>query len=104
METTCRDWFRCFKTKDFDIEDKKKTLWHIEKVWRKELKALLHEDSCQVQAELAESLGVDYTCFKTFESIRNDSKASTLDPIRVEVERRQTTFCHVWTAASNAEK
>ena len=26
-----------------------------------ELEALLHEDSCQAQAELAESLGVDHT-------------------------------------------
>ena len=27
----------------------------------KDLEALHHEDSCQVQAELAESLGVDHT-------------------------------------------
>ena len=23
LETACRDWFRCFKNNDFDIEDKK---------------------------------------------------------------------------------
>ena len=39
-----------------------------------------------------------------FESIRNDSKARTLGAIQIEAERRQTMSCHVWTAASMAEK
>ncbi len=37
------------------------TLWCIKKFEDEELEALLHEDSCQVLAELAESLGVDHT-------------------------------------------
>ena len=37
----------------------------------KKLEALLHEDSCQVQAELAESLGVDHTTvFKCLKALR----------------------------------
>ena len=36
-------------------------LWCTEKFENKELAALLHENSCQVQAELAESLEVDHT-------------------------------------------
>ena len=32
FETTCRNWFRCFKNNDFDVEVKKKTLWCTEKV------------------------------------------------------------------------
>ena len=36
-------------------------LWLTKKFEDKELEALLHEDSHQVQAELAESFGVDYT-------------------------------------------
>jgi len=45
----------------------------------KELKALLHKDSCQTLAEFAESLGVSYNNnFETFESIRNESKARKL--------------------------
>jgi len=36
-------------------------LWRIEKEKDEELEALLHEDSCQALAELAESLEVDHT-------------------------------------------
>ena len=62
-------------------------------------------DSCQAQAELAESLGVNPTTIsKRFESIKNDSKARILDAVQVEAERRQTASCHTWTAASTAEK
>lgn len=56
-ERTCREWFQRFKNGDFDVEDK-----HgggREKTFKDEqLEALLDEDSCQTQEELAESLGV----------------------------------------------
>jgi len=56
-ERICREWFQRFTNGDFDIEDR-----HgggREKVFKDaELEALLHEDSCQTQEELAGSLGV----------------------------------------------
>ena len=59
-ETICRYWFRHFKNIDFDIEDKECS-GAPKKFEDEELEALLHEDSCQAQAEHAESLGVDPT-------------------------------------------
>ena len=56
-ERTSRESFQRFKSGDFDIGDR-----HgggKEKVFEdSELEALLAEDSCQTQEELAESLGV----------------------------------------------
>ena len=52
-ERTCREWFQRFKNGDFDVEDGR------EKVFEDaELEALLEQDSCQNQEELARSLGV----------------------------------------------
>jgi len=59
-ETTCRHWFRRSKNNNFDVEDKKRS-GARKKYEDKELEALLHEDSCQTLAELAESLRVDHT-------------------------------------------
>ncbi|EFN83814.1 Histone-lysine N-methyltransferase SETMAR, partial [Harpegnathos saltator] len=59
-ETTCRDWFRRFKNNDFDVEDKERS-GAPKKFEDEELEALLDEDPCQTQNELAESLGVDHT-------------------------------------------
>ena len=53
LETTCRDWFRHFKNNDFDVEEYPGALKKFED---EELEALLHEESCQAQAELAKSL------------------------------------------------
>ena len=70
--TTCRDLCRCLKSNDFDVDDKKCSDTS-KKLKDKELEASLHEDSYQVQAELAESLGVDHTivskCLKTLGKI-----------------------------------
>ena len=59
-ETTCRDWFRCLKNNDFDVEDKEHS-GTLKKFEDKELEALIHENSCQGQTELAKSLEVDHT-------------------------------------------
>ena len=49
----------------------KNALAHQKKFEDKELEALLHEDSCQVQAELAESLALDHiTVSKCFKALR----------------------------------
>ena len=59
LETTGREWFRRFKNNDFDVEDKERS--GIPKKFEDEkFEALLPEDSCQAQDELAESLGVDH--------------------------------------------
>ena len=54
-ERGCREWFQRFMSGDFNVEDR-----HgggKEKIFEdSELKALLIEDSCQTQEELAASL------------------------------------------------
>ena len=56
-ERTCREWFQCFKNGDFDVEDRHSG--GREKVFEdSELEALLEQDSCQNQEELARLLGV----------------------------------------------
>ena len=56
-ERTCREWFQRFKNSNFYVVDR-----HgggKEKIFEETvLEALLAEDSCQTQEELAESLGV----------------------------------------------
>ena len=52
-ERTCREWFQRFKNGDFDVEDRHSS--GREKVF-KDLEALLEQDSCQNQEELARSL------------------------------------------------
>ena len=56
-ERSCREWFQKFKNGEFDVEDKKRN--GRPKVYEDaELEALLDEDSCQTQKELALTLGV----------------------------------------------
>ena len=58
-KTICRDWFRCIKNNDFDMKDKECTV-ELKKFENKELEEFLYEESCQAQAELAGSFGVDF--------------------------------------------
>jgi len=74
-ETMCRDWFRHFKSSDFDVEDKERAE-KLKLIKDEELKALFDEDPCQTQEELAESLKVAH--LHAFKSIRNDSKPRKL--------------------------
>jgi len=55
---TCEYWFRRFKSGNFDTEDKERP-GQPKKFEDKDLEALLDEDPCQTQEELAESLNVD---------------------------------------------
>lgn len=57
-DKSCREWFRRFKAGDFSVEDHERP-GQPKKFEDLELEALLDEDSCQTQEELAESLGVD---------------------------------------------
>lgn len=52
--------FRRFKNYIFDVEDKECS-GALEKFKDEELEVLLHGNSCQTLAKLAESLGLDYS-------------------------------------------
>jgi len=56
-ETICRDWFRRFKSDDFDVKDKECTE-RPKLVEDAELEASFDEDPCQTQEEFAESLRI----------------------------------------------
>ena len=56
-ERTCQKWFAQFKSSDFGLEEEERP-WQPKKFKDEELEALLDEDCCQTQEELAESLGV----------------------------------------------
>ena len=56
-ERTCQKWFARFKSGDFGLEDEER-LGQPKKFEDEELEALLDEDCCQIQEELAESLRV----------------------------------------------
>ena len=56
-ERSSREWFQKFKNSEFDVEDKERN--RRPKMYEDaELEALLDEDSCQTQKELALTLGV----------------------------------------------
>lgn len=55
LETIYRCWFRCFKNKDFGIEDKER-YGAPKKFEDEQLEVLLHEYLCQMKAELVELL------------------------------------------------
>ena len=65
---TCEYWFRRFKSGDFDTSDKRREGRPV-KFEDAELEALLDQDLCQTQEELAETLGV------TQQAISNRLKA-----------------------------
>ena len=56
-EQTSQKWFIRFKSSDFGLEDEERS-GQPKKFEYEELEALLDEDCCQTQEELAESLGV----------------------------------------------
>ena len=57
-ERTCQKLFARFKSVDFGLQDEERP-GQPKKIEDKELEALLDEDCCQTQEELAESLGVN---------------------------------------------
>ena len=57
-ERTCRKWFARFKSGDFSLEDQERP-GQPKKFEDAELAALLDQDSCQTQEDLAKSLGVN---------------------------------------------
>ena len=59
--TTCKEWFRRFKNNDFDTHDKDHGK-PPKKIQDADLEALLDEDPCQTQTELAAALNVSQPC------------------------------------------
>ena len=56
-ERTCQKWFARFKSNDLGLEEEERP-GQPKKFKDEELEALLDENCCQTQEELAESLGV----------------------------------------------
>ena len=80
-------------------------LWCTEKVWRWRIGGIT---SWKLMSGISWTCKIirswSYNSFKTFENIRTDSKSRTLGSVWVEVRRPEMVFCHLWTAASLAEK
>ena len=55
--TTCKEWYRRFKSNDFDVNDKPRS-GQPKKFQDDELLALLHENSARTLQELGNELGV----------------------------------------------
>ena len=76
-ETTCRDWFRRFKSDDFDLSNKDRGK-PTKKIEDAELQALLDEDSTQIPKQLAKAFGVDQgiisRCLHAIEKIQKKGK------------------------------
>ena len=90
-ERSCREWFQKFKNGEFDVEDKERS--GMAKVYEDaELEALLDEDSCQTQKELALTLGViQQTISYRLESLGMIQKQGNWVPYELKprnVERR----------------
>jgi len=90
-ERSCREWFQKFKNSEFDVEDKERS--GRPKVYEDmELDALLDEDSCQTQKELALTLGVtQQTISYRLKSLRMIQKQGNWIPYELKprnVERR----------------
>jgi len=84
-------WFERFKNGDFDIEHRHSS--GREKIFKgAELETLFHEDSCQAQEELAESLGVTQQAIskrlKTVEMIQKQENWVSYDLKPRDIERR----------------
>lgn len=56
-EITCRRWFARFKSGDLDVKDKERT-GQPKKFEDAELEAVIGQDPCQTQSQLAELLAV----------------------------------------------
>ena len=93
-ERSCREWYQKLKNGKFDIEGKEHS--GKPKVYEDaELEALLDQDSCQTQKELARILGVSQQaisqCLKSLEMIQKQGNWVPYKLTPRNVERRFST-------------
>ena len=90
-ERTCQNWFARFKSGDFGLENEERP-GQPKKFEDEELEALLDEDCCQTQEELAKSLGVTQAAIsKRLKAARYIQKQGNWVPHELkprDVERR----------------
>ena len=87
-ETTCRGWFRRFKSGDFDLSNKDRGK-RPKKFEDAELQALLDEDSIQTLKQLAKALGVDQgTISRSLHGIRKIQKEGKWVPYESKERER----------------
>ena len=93
-ETTCRDWFWCFKRGDFDLSNKDRGK-PTKKFEGAELQALLDEDSSQTLKKLPEALGIDQGTISrrlhAIGKIQKEGKWVPYELIERDIERGKTT-------------
>lgn len=92
-KTQCFEWFSRFKSGDFDIKDKERP-GQPKKFEDEELEALLDQDSCQTQEELAESLGVDQaTISRRLKALGFIQKMGNWVPYELKPRDVERRFC-----------
>ena len=92
-ERTCQKWFARFKIGDFRLEDEER--FRQPKMFEdEELEALLDEDCCQIQEELAESLGVTQAAIsKRLKATRYIQKQGNWVPHELKPRDVERRFC-----------
>jgi histone-lysine N-methyltransferase SETMAR len=89
----CQEWFARFKSGDFDVEDKERP-GQVKKFEDEELEALLDEDSCQTQEELAKSLGVTQQAIsKRLKALGMIQKQGNWVPYELKPRDVERRFC-----------
>ena len=93
-ETTCSDWFRRFKSLDFDLSNKDRGK-PSEKFKDAELQALLDKDSTQTLKQLVKALGVDQGSISrrlhAIGKIHKKGKCMMYELKQRDIEERTTT-------------
>jgi [histone H3]-lysine36 N-dimethyltransferase SETMAR len=89
----CQEWFVRFRSGDFDTEDKERP-GPSKKFEDDELEALLDEDPCQTQEELAKSLGVTHSAIsKRLKAAGYIQKQGNWVPYELKPRDVERRFC-----------
>ena len=84
LETTCRDWFRCFKNNGFDVEEKECS-GTLKKFQDRAITSWRLKSGTSWTSRIIRSWS--HNSFEMFENIRNDSKSKTLGVVWVDSKR-----------------
>lgn len=92
-ERTCQKWFSRFKSGDFNLEDDERP-GQPKRFEDEELEALLDEDACQNQQDLAKSLGVDQaTISRRLKALGFIQKLGNWVPYELKPRDIERRFC-----------